>query len=98
MTEAPFCNTVRAASAVKLRSSDMSDAIKHLDTKGLMCPLPVLKARKALGTMAPGAILVVEATDPAAVIDFPHYCNESGHRLIAQSESGGIYSFRIERK
>ena len=52
-----------------------------LDTRGLKCPLPVLKARKRLKDMAPGAILEVVADDPAAVIDFPHFCNEAGHSL-----------------
>lgn len=70
----------------------------HLDVKGLLCPLPVLKARKALSGLQPGAVLEVEATDPAAVIDVPHFCNETGHTLLSQSESGGVYTFRIQRK
>lgn len=76
----------------------MADTERHLDTKGLMCPLPVLKARKALAAMTAGGILVVESTDPASVIDFPHFCNESGHRLVGQDERDGVYVFRIERK
>jgi len=46
----------------------------HLDTRGLKCPLPVLKARKRLKEMPPGAVLTVLADDPAAIIDFPHFC------------------------
>ncbi|ESR24131.1 tRNA 5-methylaminomethyl-2-thiouridine synthase TusA [Lutibaculum baratangense AMV1] len=70
----------------------------QLDVKGLLCPLPVLKARKALSALPSGAVLAVEATDPAAVIDVPHFCNESGHELVSQDETDGVYVFRIRRK
>jgi tRNA 2-thiouridine synthesizing protein A len=69
----------------------------RLDVKGLLCPLPVLKARKALQSLSAGDELVVEATDPAAVIDVPHFCNESGHALVDSSEAGGVYRFRIRK-
>lgn len=55
---------------------------EELDAQGLLCPLPVLKARKRLKGMQTGAVLRVLATDPAAVIDIPHFCAESGHVLI----------------
>ncbi len=55
---------------------------QDLDAIGLLCPLPVLKARKRLKSMAAGDVLRIQATDPAAVIDIPHFCNEAGHRLI----------------
>ncbi len=59
-----------------------------LDTCGLLCPLPVLKARKRLQGMAVGAVLRVEADDPVAVIDLPHFCDEAGHGLLmAQTEA-----------
>ena len=63
-----------------------------LDASGLKCPLPVLKARKALSTLAPGAVLSVIATDPGAPDDLRHFCDAAGHRLIDQSvgESGSI--------
>lgn len=69
----------------------------HLDTKGLLCPLPVLKARKALGAAASGDILVMEATDPASVIDVPHFCNEAGHTLVAEEKDGEVYRFTIRK-
>ena len=69
-----------------------------LDVKGLLCPLPVLKARKVLSGLEPGALLTVEATDPASVIDFPHFCTETGHSLVDQSEAEGIYTFVIKRR
>ncbi len=68
-----------------------------LDVRGLLCPLPVLKARKRLGGLPPGAVLRVEATDPASVIDVPHFCSESGHELLDQSEEDGVFTFRIRR-
>ena len=68
-----------------------------LDVTGLLCPLPVLKARKALQSMAPGQVLVVIATDPMAAIDFPHFCNEQGHILVSQVRDGDIYRFTISR-
>ncbi len=69
----------------------------EIDVRGLLCPLPVLKARKRLASMRPGETLKVLATDPAASIDFPHYCNESGHELIAHSEEAGILVFVIRK-
>ena len=63
---------------------------KILDATGLLCPLPVLKLRKHLKSMELGDIVLVLADDPAAAIDIPHFCNESGHTLISQEpgESG----------
>jgi tRNA 2-thiouridine synthesizing protein A len=68
-----------------------------LDTRGLRCPLPVLKARKTLLALKPGERLLVEATDPVSAIDFPHYCSEAGHRLVASETAGPILRFLIER-
>jgi len=68
-----------------------------LDTKGLQCPLPVLRARKALKTIAVGDTLTVEATDPGAAKDFPAFCEATGNRLIAGGEEAGVYRFVIER-
>lgn len=75
------------------RDNDMADRI--LDTRGLICPLPILKTRKALEAMNRGQVLVVEATDPASVIDFPAYCNQTGNELLAQSCEGDVYRFEI---
>ena len=68
-----------------------------LDTKGLMCPIPVLKARKALARLPAGSLLTVEATDPAAIIDFPHFCNETGHQLVDQSRADEVFIFTIRK-
>ena len=68
-----------------------------LDLSGLFCPLPVLKARKRLQTMAVGDVLHVIATDPMAAIDMPHFCNEQGHELLAQEKRGSALHFRIKK-
>ncbi|WP_425070979.1 sulfurtransferase TusA family protein [Sagittula sp. S175] len=60
----------------------------ELDALGLLCPLPVLKARKRLQALAPGDTLTVTTDDPAAIIDIPHFCNESGHTLVDSREDG----------
>jgi tRNA 2-thiouridine synthesizing protein A len=69
-----------------------------LDLTGLLCPLPVLKARKRLEGMPPGTILKVIATDPMSAIDMPHFCNEQGHTLLDQGQLGESLIFRIRRK
>jgi tRNA 2-thiouridine synthesizing protein A len=69
----------------------------HVDARGLQCPLPVLRARKALLALRRGERLLVEATDPMAAIDVPHYCGESGDRLVASDTDGGTLRFLIEK-
>jgi len=71
-------------------------ADKTLDTQGLTCPLPVLKARKALSELPKGAVLEILATDPNSEPDFKAYCEKTGNRLVEFSQSGGVYRFLIE--
>ena len=69
-----------------------------LDTLGLLCPLPVLKARKRLKSMQPGQVLRLLASDPAAVVDVPHFCAESGHELLGMEDTGdGAQAYLIRR-
>lgn len=68
-----------------------------IDARGLRCPLPVLKARKALAGMAPGKVLRLWADDPMAMIDLPHFCAEAGHALLAQDMAEGAPVFVIRR-
>ena len=68
-----------------------------LDTKGLKCPLPVLRARKALKDVAVGDLLQVLATDPGAVKDFAHFCETTGHQLVEAKQDGDVYCFLIRK-
>jgi tRNA 2-thiouridine synthesizing protein A len=72
-------------------------AEKVLDLRGLKCPLPVLKTRKAMGPMRKGARLWVETTDPLAAIDIPNFCRENGHGLVEMRQCDGYQRYLIER-
>ncbi|MYM55988.1 sulfurtransferase TusA family protein [Thalassovita mangrovi] len=69
----------------------------EIDAAGLLCPLPVLRARKRLNQMAPGAVLRLLATDPAAVVDVPHFCAEAGHEFIGMEQQGDVSCYLIRR-
>lgn len=69
-----------------------------LDLTGLKCPLPALMARKALAAALPGTVLTVLASDPLAVVDIPHMCNEEGHSVESVTRGDGHALFRIQRK
>jgi tRNA 2-thiouridine synthesizing protein A len=73
----------------------MADRI--LDTSGLVCPIPILKASKALREMSAGTVLEVLATDPAAEKDFVAFCKATGNRLMDSGNRGGLYWFLIRR-
>jgi tRNA 2-thiouridine synthesizing protein A len=69
-----------------------------LDATGLLCPLPVLKARRALKTVPPGGILEVLATDPGATKDFEHFCQTTGCELVIASEGeSGVLRFLLRK-
>ena len=68
-----------------------------LDARGLLCPLPVLKARKRLQALASGQVLRMQADDPAAIIDVPHFCNEAGHELVEIGEEPGAQIYLIRK-
>jgi tRNA 2-thiouridine synthesizing protein A len=72
---------------------DRHDTI--LDLRGLRCPQPVLRAKKALRNVPVGGALILECTDPLTVIDVPHFVNQTGHRLSDQSRREELYVFRI---
>ncbi|TRW98875.1 sulfurtransferase TusA family protein [Paracoccus sp. M683] len=70
----------------------------EVDARGLLCPLPVLRLRKRLMASPPGTRLRLIATDPAAVIDVPHFCAQGGHRLIGTRDlAGGAREYTVER-
>ena len=94
MTQSPPASPEGAAGAPP-QGAPMAPADETLDVRGLMCPLPVLKARKVLKRLAPGTTLKVLATDPAAVIDFRHFCETAPFELLGWEEDAGVYAFRI---
>ncbi len=70
----------------------------EVDALGMLCPLPVLRAAKRLRGLKPGQVLRLETDDPAAVIDVPHFCNESGHELLDQQANDNSYIWWIRHK
>jgi tRNA 2-thiouridine synthesizing protein A len=71
---------------------------EEIDCERLLCPLPVLRARKRLISMASGDVLHVRATDPMAAIDLPHFCAESGHTFLGGHQDGAVGHYFIRRK
>jgi len=71
----------------------MADAT--LDAKGLNCPLPILRAKKALKQVPLNGTLEILATDPGSVADFQAFCRTTGHELVEHSVDGGVYRFLI---
>jgi len=72
-------------------------ADKTLDAKGLNCPLPILKAKKALKEVPVGGTLEILATDPGSVADFQAFTRTTGNELVEHNEEGGVYRFLIRR-
>lgn len=77
-------------------SPDMNDETE-VDATGLLCPLPVLKARKALAALPPGAVLRLLASDPAAIVDVPHFCAEAGHAFLDLTETADHVIYRLRK-
>jgi tRNA 2-thiouridine synthesizing protein A len=67
----------------------------EIDCEGLLCPLPVLRARKRLAAMLPGQVLCLRATDPMAAIDLPHFCAEAGHDFLGSEADGEVSRYLI---
>ncbi|MBT8474785.1 MAG: sulfurtransferase TusA family protein [Rhodobacteraceae bacterium] len=68
-----------------------------LDARGLLCPLPVLKAAKRLRSLGAGQVIRVQADDPAAIVDVPHYCTESGNTYLGLEEVDGAQHHFIRK-
>lgn len=68
-----------------------------LDVQGLSCPLPILRAKKALKNVAVGDLLKVIATDPGSVKDMDTFCRQTGNELVEWADEGGVYTFIIKR-
>ena len=70
---------------------------KELDARGLNCPLPILRAKKALTGMQSGQVLKILATDPGSVKDFEAFCRATGNELVTSSQEGNVFKFVIKR-
>jgi tRNA 2-thiouridine synthesizing protein A len=70
----------------------------EIDTRGLNCPLPILKAKKALNTMASGQVLKVVATDPGSLRDFQAFARQTGNELVAQETLGSEFIHLLKRR
>ncbi len=68
-----------------------------LDAQGMNCPLPILKAKKALNGLEAGDVLTVLATDPGSMADFEAFCRATGNELMKSSEDSGVYTYLIKR-
>lgn len=75
----------------------MSDFDSELDARNLACPLPVLRAKKAIAELSSGQTLKLIATDPGSVKDFDAFCSQTGNELVSSTEQGGEYHFLIKK-
>ncbi len=71
---------------------------RDLDVKGLNCPLPILRTKKALAEMETGQVLRVQATDPGSVKDFAAFAKQTGNELLEQNEKNRVFEFCLKRK
>jgi TusA-related sulfurtransferase len=85
------------AAAPPLESLPM-DVTKELDTRGLLCPLPILKAKKALAEMASGEVLKVVSTDPGSARDFQAFARQTGNELVSQDTANGEFIHLLRRR
>lgn len=77
--------------------SEVQDHDADLDVRGLNCPLPILKTKKRLVSLAAGEVLRVRATDPHSVIDFMAFCDRTGHELLWRGEPDGEFHFLLRK-
>ena len=75
----------------------MTDWNEIIDCEGLLCPLPVLRARKRLLSLPKGTVVCVRATDAMAAIDLPHFCAEAGHAYLGAETEGAVMLHLIRR-
>ena len=71
---------------------------KEIDTRGLNCPLPILRTKKALADVRSGQVLKIVSTDPGSVKDFETFAKQTGHTLLSHDEAGGEFTFFMKKK
>ena len=87
--------TIMENTSAELGAASLQKSFLTLDLTGLKCPLPVLKARRQMGQMVAGERLYVIADDPAAPVDFQHFCSNGGHGLVEMHSEGEVFTFCI---
>jgi tRNA 2-thiouridine synthesizing protein A len=75
----------------------MTEGVHTLDTRGLSCPLPILKTKKAIATLASGEVLEIKATDPGSVKDLDSFCQQTGHEMVSSESAEDGFFFRIRK-
>lgn len=75
----------------------MTTATETLDTKGMNCPMPILKAKKSIKKLSSGDTLEVYSTDPGSVRDFASFCKATGNDLLESDEEAGVYRYLIRK-
>ncbi len=81
-----------------LFENEIMEIHKELDARGLNCPLPILKAKKALAELQSGEVLRIIATDPGSVRDFQAFCKQTGNDLLSHTQTGVEFEFLMRRK
>ncbi len=71
---------------------------REVDARGLNCPLPILKAKKALAELGSGQVLKVVSTDPGSVRDFQAFARQTGNQMVGQSEADKVWTFFLQRR
>ena len=74
----------------------MADLV--LDARGLQCPMPIVKAKKAIDSLQPGQVLEIQATDPGSRADIAAWSRSTGHELLSASEAGGVFTYTVRKK
>ena len=75
----------------------MPDTIHTLDARGLNCPLPILRTKKAIAALVSGEILEVTSTDPGSVKDLDSFCSQTGHEMLSSKQAAGNFVFQIRK-
>ncbi len=75
----------------------MNENIHTLDARGLNCPLPILRTKKALATLSAGEVLQITATDPGSVKDLSSFCEQTGHEMLSSQQQSGEFHFKIRK-
>jgi tRNA 2-thiouridine synthesizing protein A len=78
--------------------SDPTTVDREVDARGLNCPLPILKAKKALAELGSGQVLKVVSTDPGALRDFQAFARQTGNQIVGQSEADKVWTFFLQRR